>query len=274
MMLGYKATHGPFDPPQRARERFAGEQARPVPNLASRAIYRGPADEPATAAKAGGSTSLGYFRCISAADDNLGRLLATLDELGLADDTIVIFNSDNGGNVHSNVPDTAKTAKAEQNKSGPLADWRKWAGDLPPTSNFPLRDGKGTLYEGGVRVPAFATWPGHIQPGITINEPLHMVDWFPTLLKLVGAKTDQPLPPDGLDLWPVLTAGAKSPHDAILLNTTPKNGALRMGDWKLVVGGNLADGDEGAAARANCVSQAAIDGSALGTHAHHLHNTD
>mgnify|MGYP003344985072 FL=1 len=52
MMLGYKATHGPFDPPQRARERFAGEQARPVPNLASRAIYRGPADEPATAAKA------------------------------------------------------------------------------------------------------------------------------------------------------------------------------------------------------------------------------
>ena len=95
MMLGYKATHGPFDPPERARDRFAGEQARPVPNLASRAIYRGPADEPATAAK-GGATNLGYFRCISALDDNLGRLLGALDELGLAEDTVVVFSSDNG----------------------------------------------------------------------------------------------------------------------------------------------------------------------------------
>ena len=60
---------------------------------------------------------------------------------------------------------------------------------------------------------AFATWPGHIPSGLAINEPLHGVDWYPTLLKLVGASTEQPLAPDGMDIWPVLTAGAKSPHD-------------------------------------------------------------
>ena len=158
-----------------------------------------------------------YCAMVHAVDEQIGRIAAAIEKRGLTSNTLLLFSSDNGG---------------------PLAQG---------ATNGKLRAAKGTLYEGGVRVPAFATWPGHIQPGITINEPLHMVDWFPTLLKLVGAKTDQPLSPDGLDLWPVLTAGAKSPHDAILLNTTPKNGALRMGDWKLVVGGNLADGDEGAA---------------------------
>ena len=158
-----------------------------------------------------------YCAMVHAVDEQIGRIAAAIEKRGLTSNTLFLFSSDNGG---------------------PLAQG---------ATNGKLRAAKGTLYEGGVRVPAFATWPGHIQPGITINEPLHMVDWFPTLLKLVGAKTDQPLSPDGLDLWPVLTAGAKSPHDAILLNTTPKNGALRMGDWKLVVGGNLADGDEGAA---------------------------
>ena len=92
------------------------------------------------------------------------------------------------------------------------------------------------------------TWPGKIKPGLLIHEPLHMVDWFPTLLKLAGAKLEQKHAPDGLDIWPVLTAGAKSPHDAILLNTTPANGAIRMGDWKLVLGGNRSeDGAEPAA---------------------------
>ncbi|MEQ1853676.1 MAG: sulfatase-like hydrolase/transferase, partial [Chthoniobacteraceae bacterium] len=86
---------------------------------------------------------------LKSVDECFGRVLETLDRLGLAENTIVIFNSDNGGNTHSNVPDNAKTAKAEKNKSEQLADWRKWAGDQPPTMNTPLRDGKGTLYEGG-----------------------------------------------------------------------------------------------------------------------------
>ena len=82
----------------------------------------------------------------------------------------------------------------------------------------------------------FATWPGKIAAGATIDEPMHIVDWYPTLLKLTGAPTAQKHAPDGLDIWPVLTQGAKSPHDAILLHGTTLNvKALRMGDWKLLL---------------------------------------
>jgi arylsulfatase A-like enzyme len=62
-----------------------------------------------------------------------------------------------------------------------------------------------------------------------------MVDWYPTLTKLAGAKVEQKLPLDGLDVWPVLTEGKPTPHTSILLNTTPATGAVRAGDWKLVV---------------------------------------
>lgn len=159
-----------------------------------------------------------YCAMVHAVDEQVGRIVAAIEKRGLTENTLFIFSSDNGG---------------------PLAQG---------ATNGKLRAGKGTLYEGGTRVAAFATWPGKIKGGISISEPMHMVDWYPTLLKLAGSNPEQKLAPDGLDIWPVLTAGAKSPHDAILLNTTPRNGAVRMGDWKLVVGGNLADSDEGPAA--------------------------
>lgn len=159
-----------------------------------------------------------YCAMVHAVDEQIGRVIAAIEQRGLTSNTLFIFSSDNGG---------------------PLAQG---------ATNGKLRAAKGTLYEGGVRVSAFATWPGKIKPGILIQEPLHMVDWFPTLLKLAGAKPEQKHAPDGLDIWPVLTAGAKSPHDAILLNTAPGRGAIRMGDWKLVVGGNLADSDAASAA--------------------------
>ena len=159
-----------------------------------------------------------YCAMVHAVDEQIGRVVAAIAKRGLTGNTLFIFSSDNGG---------------------PIAQG---------ATNGKLRAGKGTLYEGGVRVSAFATWPGKIKAGLFINEPLHMADWYPTFLKLVGATTEQKHTPDGLDIWPVLTAGAKSPHDAILLNTTPNNGAIRMGDWKLVLGGNRSDdGTESAA---------------------------
>ena len=118
------------------------------------------------------------------------------------------------------------------------------------TDNGKYRAGKGTLYEGGTRVAAFATWDGHIPAGVTIREPLHIVDWYPTLVKLCGAASQQPLPVDGLDIWPTLTQGQPSPHDAILLNTTPSGGAIRAGDWKLVVRNGEDDPDGGPAKKA------------------------
>lgn len=97
LAVGFKAVHGPFDPPPRHKDTFAGEEARPVPNLKTKAIYRQDGEEPAKKKKAAGKgTNLGYFRCLAAADDNLGKLLDALDELGLAENTVVVFFSDNG----------------------------------------------------------------------------------------------------------------------------------------------------------------------------------
>ncbi len=144
---------------------------------------------------------------LSAVDEAIGQITAALVESGQLENTLIIFSSDNGG------PAPGKA-----------------------TMNTPLRAGKGTIYEGGVRVCAFANWPGRIQAGITVTEPMHAVDWYPTLVKLVGAKANLELQPDGIDMWPVLTQSAKSPRDAILLvGNRPGVSAIRMGDWKLLL---------------------------------------
>ncbi len=157
-----------------------------------------------------------YAGMVAAMDEAVGQVLAALDEKGIRDNTLIIFSSDNGG------PSPGKV-----------------------TDNTPLRAGKGTIYEGGVRVCACVNWAGHIPAGKTVNEPLHSVDWFPTLVKLVGGNVDSKLPLDGLDIWPALTQGAKSPHDAILLcGTRPTSYALRAGDWKLLVGASEKDAEE------------------------------
>jgi arylsulfatase A-like enzyme len=122
-------------------------------------------------------------------DESLGRVLAKLDELGLADNTIVIFYSDNGGNVVSNTGE--KLREMESRKLSPafedmLADWKKWVGDQPPTNNAPLREGKGSLYEGGSRVPLMIRWPGKIPAGTTTEAIVHAYDLYPTLLDVLG----------------------------------------------------------------------------------------
>lgn len=147
-----------------------------------------------------------YAGMLAAMDEAVGQIVAAVDRAGVRKNTLFVFSSDNGGPRPGVV-----------------------------TNNGKYRAGKGTLYEGGVRAAAFATWDGHIPAGGTVTEPLHMVDWYPTLLKLCGAKAEQKLPVDGRDLWPTLTQGKPSPHDVILLNTTPNSGAVRAGTWKLVV---------------------------------------
>lgn len=152
----------------------------------------------------------------AAVDEAIGQITAALEEKGLRKNTLIIFSSDNGG-----------------------------PGPGTVTMNTPLRAGKGTIYEGGIRVCAFATWAGKIPAGITINEPVHVADWYPTLLKLTGAPIAQKLAPDGLDIWPVLTRGAKSPHDALLIpGSKRKTMALRMGDWKLLLSPSEKDAEE------------------------------
>jgi arylsulfatase A-like enzyme len=145
-----------------------------------------------------------YAAMTTCMDDGIGRIIKALDERGLREKTLIVFSSDNGGPINLGA------------------------------SNGQLRAGKGTLYEGGTRVAAFANWPGVIPSGSTVREPLHMVDWYPTLLKLAGGSLEQSRAVDGRDAWPTIAAGKPTPHEEIVHNVTATSGAIRVGDFKLV----------------------------------------
>jgi arylsulfatase I/J len=156
-----------------------------------------------------------YAAMISAMDDQIGAVIAALDRAGLREDTLVVFHSDNGGT-------TSKMFVGE----GELT------GELPP-NNTPLRDGKGTTYEGGTRVVALANWPGRIAPG-TSDGMMHVVDMLPTLAGLSSADLSAAKPLDGVDVWQALGSGQASPRQDLVYNVEPGNGAVRDGNWKLV----------------------------------------
>ncbi|WP_339676934.1 sulfatase, partial [uncultured Gimesia sp.] len=157
-----------------------------------------------------------YAAMVAHVDDSVGRIVAALDELKLTDNTVVIFTSDNGG--------------LRQSFSG---------GDIVST-NAPLRDEKGSLYEGGIRVPLIIKWPGVAVAGKTCAEPTISIDFWPTFAEIAHANPPQHQTIDGLSLVPLL----KDPtthlnREAIYFHyphyhhSTPA-GAIRAGDWKLI----------------------------------------
>ena len=159
-----------------------------------------------------------YAAMVRSLDQSVGRVLDQLRARGLEDRTIVIFTSDNGG---------------QMNIDPPLR-----AGD-PTTRNAPLRSGKGSLYEGGVRVPLIVRWPGVTPRGADSSAPVMLGDLFPTLLRAAG----RPVPGniDGLDLTALLRdPAARLGRDALFFHyphyyeTTTPVGAVRAGDWKLL----------------------------------------
>jgi len=168
-----------------------------------------------------------YAGMITALDDQVGRLVAALEKKKMLDNTIIVFSSDNGGATSALFATGARSPK-EREESGGVE-----LGAKPPASNGDLRGGKGSLHEGGVRVPTFVTWPGKLRPAV-VNEPLHMVDVMPTLLVLAGAQSSPDHPLDGKDMWPTLAEGKPSPNEDILINVEPFRGAIRKGNWKLV----------------------------------------
>ena len=173
---------------------------------------------------------------LKSVDESLGRVIDKLDELGLAENTLFIFYSDNGGNVHSNVPGTAKTDRAENARSAMLTDWRKWAGNEPPTNNAPLREGKARIYEGGQRVPLMVRWPGRIQAGSTNDAVVGAIDLYPTILDALGLKKPSGHTVDGESILPVLTQTSKLNRDAYFTwfpHIVPAV-SVRQGDWKLI----------------------------------------
>ena len=172
-----------------------------------------------------------YAAMIASVDQSVGRIMKRLDELGLAENTIVIFFSDNGG----------------------VGGYGELGGGTGRniTDNSPLRGGKGMLYEGGVRVPLIVRWPKVVKAGTTCDEPVIGIDFYPTLLEAAGAKPPQGYPLDGTSfLLPLLKSSgrAKLQRDAIYWHfpgylqadvkrgtwrTTP-GGAIRAGDFKLI----------------------------------------
>lgn len=150
-----------------------------------------------------------YGDVIEEIDWSVGEILRTLDETGLAEKTIVLFSSDNG----------------------PWTSYGNHAG-----STGPLREAKGTCYEGGLRVSCIVRWPGKIPAGSVCREPASTIDLLPTLAAITGAPA-LPNPIDGLDIRPLLLGekDARSPHDALFFYYA--NGqlqAMRSGPWKLL----------------------------------------
>ena len=175
---------------------------------------------------------------IRSVDESLGRVLDKLDELGLADETLFLFTSDNGGNVHSNRADDLKTAnlKPENPKNAFIEEWRRWAGGEGPTNNAPLREGKGRIYEGGQRVPLMIRWPGRVAPGSTSDEVVAAIDYFPTILEAVGTPRPVGQVVDGVSLLPVLEGKGSIEREAVFTwfpHLIPAV-SVRAGDWKLI----------------------------------------
>ena len=168
-----------------------------------------------------------YAAMITALDTQIDRILAALEKKKMRDNTLILFATDNSG-VASALFATGARSPEERAASGGLDLHAK-----PPASNAPYRAGKGTLYEGGVRVVAFANWPAKLKPAV-VNEPLHMVDVMPTLLALAGGKGNDTHPFDGKDMWPTLTGEKPSPHEDILINVEAFRGAVRKGNWKFI----------------------------------------
>lgn len=156
-----------------------------------------------------------YAAMLESLDQGLGRLMAKLDELKLADNTVVVFTSDNGGLATGEGPNT------------------------PSTSNAPLRDGKGHLYEGGIRVPLLIRWPGTVRAGSVCSVPVCSIDHFPTFAELAAVPVTTEI--DGASLVPLLkeqSGLARSElywHYPHYSNQSARpGGAIRSGDWKLI----------------------------------------
>jgi arylsulfatase A-like enzyme len=155
-----------------------------------------------------------YAGMVESVDESVGRVMNKLEDLGVADNTVVIFMSDNGG----------------------LSTAEGW-----PTSNVPLRAGKGWLYEGGIREPMIIKWPGVVKPQSTCSEPVTSTDFYPTMLEMAGLPLKPKQHIDGVSLVPLLKGKEKLRREAIFWHYPhygnqggSPGGAVRAGDYKLI----------------------------------------
>jgi uncharacterized sulfatase len=160
-----------------------------------------------------------YAAMVEHLDTHTGRIMKKLGDLGLAENTMVIFFSDNGG-----------LRQAYGGYKGPKQI---------VSTNAPLRDEKGTVYEGGIREPLIVRWPGVIKPGTECSVPVTSVDFYPTFLEIIGAKGSPNQPLDGESMLPLLKQTGKLKRDAIYwhyphYHHSRPAGAIREGNYKLI----------------------------------------
>jgi len=159
-----------------------------------------------------GSARPRYAAVVEGMDRAIGKVLDTLDEQGLAENTIVLFFSDNGGAAYA----------------------------LGGADNVPLRGGKGETFEGGIRVVAVMRWPAKLKAGTKNESIMSVMDVFPTLAEAAGVEVNAPFDLDGRSLWPALSAGKKQPREDYLFfgSETPLRGTKMLtafnDEWKLV----------------------------------------
>lgn len=158
-----------------------------------------------------------YAAMITAMDDQIGRVVTALDQKGIRNNTLIVFQSDNGGTSNPMFSGEIDVSKLKI-----------------PCDNGPYREGKASLYEGGTRVVALANWPGHIKAGSTVDGMMHVVDIYPTLVHLAGGSLAKCKPLDGMDMWPTISEGKPSPRTEIVYNIEPFRAGVREGDWKLI----------------------------------------
>ena len=151
-----------------------------------------------------------YAAMVESVDDAVGQILDSLEKTHVADNTMIIFTSDNGGLV-------------------------------PVTSNLPLRSGKGYPYEGGIREPLIVRWPGVVKASTECSVPVTSVDYFPTVCEAAGVKLPDDRPIDGVSIVPLLKQNGSIKRDAIFWHfphyrggNVPPYSIIRAGDWKLI----------------------------------------
>ncbi len=189
LIVGYKSSHGPWNPPPRLADRFASETSRPAPNANSPAVYKGwtPPNRPNPAAagqppqarpeqrRNPAQTHRNYFRTLAAVDENVGKLLAALDELGLAENTVVVFTSDNGFYLGEHG----------------LGDKR-------------------SAYDESLRIPLLVRYPKLVRPGTLVDALALNIDLAPTFLDLAGVSVPKEM--QGRS-WRPLLEGKTAPPD-------------------------------------------------------------
>lgn len=196
-----------------------------------------------------GSSQAGLFGDhIQELDAHVGKVLSTLEELGLTKSTLVIFSSDNGS-TPNDFKGTQKTKLNLASEAGGVREKARFAKRdaraLGHMTNGPWHDGKGTPFEGGHRIPFIARWPGHIPPGTTSAQTLCHTDLLATTAAIIGAELPQDAGEDSFNLLPALLDPALSTpirlHTIIQGDGRDNALALRSGPWKLIQG-KTADG--------------------------------